>query len=151
MEGHRLDVHAATGVSVREVFDRDLPAGQLLIRCNDRRATRCAACADVYREDAFHLVTAGLPNPRCPGCRDRLDHGLGAWGSGSDARSVHARDRDHAPQGRPASRRRALGAAPGGLKLYAERSERGGLPFPLREEVIEQREKGRDDTFFLLR
>jgi hypothetical protein len=42
MEGHRLDVHAATGEIVREVVDRDLPAGQLLVRCNNRRATRCA-------------------------------------------------------------------------------------------------------------
>ncbi|MFJ6904109.1 replication initiator [Streptomyces griseoluteus] len=60
MEGHRLDVHAATGEIVREIVDRDLPAGQLLIRCNNRRATRCAACAEVYRKDTFHLVTAGL-------------------------------------------------------------------------------------------
>ncbi|MFF4442013.1 replication initiator [Streptomyces sp. NPDC001621] len=60
MEGHRLDVHAATGEIVREIVDRDLPAGQLLIRCNNRRVTRCAACAEVYRKDTFHLVTAGL-------------------------------------------------------------------------------------------
>ncbi|MCL6737250.1 replication initiator [Streptomyces neyagawaensis] len=60
MEGHRLDVHAATGEIVREITDIDLPAGQLLIRCNNRRATRCAACAEVYRKDTFHLVTAGL-------------------------------------------------------------------------------------------
>ncbi|MCZ9342728.1 replication initiation protein, partial [Streptomyces sp. TRM76130] len=33
MEGHRLDVHAATGEIIREVVDRNLPAGQLLIRC----------------------------------------------------------------------------------------------------------------------
>ncbi|MFF3162804.1 replication initiator [Streptomyces sp. NPDC003273] len=60
MEGHRLDVHAATGEIVREIADRDLPAGQLLIRCNNRRATRCASCAEVYRKDTFHLVAAGL-------------------------------------------------------------------------------------------
>ncbi|MDX2863452.1 replication initiator, partial [Streptomyces scabiei] len=60
MEGHRLDVHAATGEIVRKIADTDLPAGQLLIRCNNRRATRCAACAEVYRKDTFHLVTAGL-------------------------------------------------------------------------------------------
>ncbi|MFF8534221.1 replication initiator [Streptomyces sp. NPDC015532] len=60
MEGRRLDVLAATGEIVREIADRDLPAGQLLIRCNNRRATRCAACAEVYRRDTFHLVTAGL-------------------------------------------------------------------------------------------
>ncbi|MEU5081820.1 MULTISPECIES: replication initiator [Streptomyces] len=60
MEGHRLDVHATTGEIVREITDRDLPAGQLLIRCNNRRATRCATCAETYRKDTFHLVTAGL-------------------------------------------------------------------------------------------
>jgi hypothetical protein len=60
MEGHRIDVHAATGEIVREITDRDLPAGQLLIRCNNRRATRCASCAEIYRKDTFHLVTAGL-------------------------------------------------------------------------------------------
>ncbi|MER7831517.1 replication initiator [Streptomyces sp. NPDC095602] len=60
MEGHRLDVHSGTGEIVREIADRDLPAGQLLIRCNNRRATRCASCAEVYRRDTFHLVTAGL-------------------------------------------------------------------------------------------
>jgi hypothetical protein len=60
MEGCYLDVHAATGEIVREIAHRDLPAGQLLIRCRNRRATRCAACAEVYRRDTFHLVTAGL-------------------------------------------------------------------------------------------
>ncbi|MEU6536472.1 replication initiator [Streptomyces sp. NPDC047000] len=60
MEGHRLDVHATTGEIVREVTATDLPAGQLLIRCNNRRATRCAACAETYRKDTFHLITAGL-------------------------------------------------------------------------------------------
>ncbi|MFF4589709.1 replication initiator [Streptomyces sp. NPDC001388] len=60
MEGRRIDVHAETGEIVREIVDRDLPAGQLLIRCNNRRATRCAACAEVYRRDTYHLVTAGL-------------------------------------------------------------------------------------------
>jgi hypothetical protein len=37
-----------------------LPAGQLLVRCNNRRTTRCAACAEVYRRDTYHLITAGL-------------------------------------------------------------------------------------------
>ncbi|MFG2950814.1 replication initiator [Streptomyces adustus] len=60
MEGHRIDVHATTGEIVREITDHNLPAGQLLIRCNNRRATRCATCAETYRKDTFHLVTAGL-------------------------------------------------------------------------------------------
>ena len=59
MEGHRLDVHAATGEIVREVVDSDLPAGQLLIRCNNRRATRCAAYAEVYRKDTLRRAVEG--------------------------------------------------------------------------------------------
>ncbi|MFJ8335106.1 replication initiator [Streptomyces sp. NPDC094437] len=35
-------------------------AGHLLVRCNNRRTTRCAACSEVYRRDTFHLITAGL-------------------------------------------------------------------------------------------
>ncbi len=63
MEGHRLDVHAATGEIVREVTDRDLPAGQLLIRCNNRRATRRAACVETYRKDTFHRHAAKPEGP----------------------------------------------------------------------------------------
>jgi hypothetical protein len=37
-----------------------LPAGHLLVRCNNRRTTRCPACAETYRRDTFHLITAGL-------------------------------------------------------------------------------------------
>ncbi|MFH9694863.1 replication initiator [Streptomyces globisporus] len=60
LEGHRLDVHATTGEVVREITSVTLPAGQLLVRCNNRRTTRCAACAETYRKDTFHLITAGL-------------------------------------------------------------------------------------------
>jgi hypothetical protein len=37
-----------------------MPAGHLLVRCGNRRTTRCAACAETYRRDTFHLITAGL-------------------------------------------------------------------------------------------
>ena len=37
-----------------------LPAGHLLVRCNNRRTTRCPSCAETYRRDTFHLITAGL-------------------------------------------------------------------------------------------
>jgi hypothetical protein len=37
-----------------------LPAGHLLVRCNNRRTTRCPACAETYRRDTYHLITAGL-------------------------------------------------------------------------------------------
>ncbi|WCH97546.1 replication initiation protein [Streptomyces moderatus] len=65
LDGHRTeyDVDTATGEIGRVLQQLDssaLPAGQLLVRCNNRRVTRCPACAEVYRRDTFHLITAGL-------------------------------------------------------------------------------------------
>ncbi len=48
------------GPVLRHVDSAALPAGQLLVRCNNRRTTRCPACAEVYRRDTFHLITSGL-------------------------------------------------------------------------------------------
>ncbi|KUJ37311.1 replication initiation protein [Streptomyces albus subsp. albus] len=31
-----------------------------MVRCNNRRVTRCPACAETYRRDTFHLINAGL-------------------------------------------------------------------------------------------
>ncbi|MFI5994302.1 replication initiator [Streptomyces sp. NPDC051362] len=65
LDGHRTkyDVDTRTG-EIGNVLHRldstDLPAGHLLVRCNNRRATRCEACAEVYRRDTFHLITSGL-------------------------------------------------------------------------------------------
>ncbi|MEU6604968.1 replication initiator [Streptomyces shenzhenensis] len=65
LDGHRTeyDVDTRTGEIGRVLQHLDsssLPAGQLLVRCNNRRTTRCAACAEVYRRDTFHLITSGL-------------------------------------------------------------------------------------------
>ncbi|MEV5804042.1 replication initiator [Streptomyces parvulus] len=65
LDGHRTEhaVDRATGEIGRVLHHLDssaLPAGQLLVRCNNRRATRCAACAEMYRRDTYHLITAGL-------------------------------------------------------------------------------------------
>ncbi|MFJ3944426.1 replication initiator [Streptomyces griseoaurantiacus] len=65
LDGHRTEhaVDTATGEIGRVLHhldSGDLPAGQLLVRCNNRRATRCPACAETYRRDTFHLITAGL-------------------------------------------------------------------------------------------
>jgi hypothetical protein len=65
LDGHRTeyDVDTRTG-EIGNVLHRldssDLPAGYLLVRCNNRRTTRCAACSEVYRRDTFHLITSGL-------------------------------------------------------------------------------------------
>ena len=65
LDGYRTehDLNTATGEIGRVLHHLDsaeLPAGQLLMRCNNRRATRCPACAETYRRDTFHLITAGL-------------------------------------------------------------------------------------------
>jgi hypothetical protein len=38
----------------------DLPAGVVLIRCMNRRASRCASCARIYQGDTYQLVRAGI-------------------------------------------------------------------------------------------
>ncbi|WP_031029661.1 replication initiator [Streptomyces sp. NRRL WC-3725] len=65
LDGHRTeyDVDTRTGEIGRilqHLDSSELPAGQLLVRCNNRRTTRCPACAEVYRRDTFHLITSGL-------------------------------------------------------------------------------------------
>ncbi|KAB1139304.1 replication initiation protein [Streptomyces luteolifulvus] len=65
LDGHRTEyaVDTATGEIGRVLHHLDaanLPAGQLLVACNNRRATRCPACAETYRRDTYHLITAGL-------------------------------------------------------------------------------------------
>ncbi|MFI1394242.1 replication initiator [Streptomyces sp. NPDC020681] len=65
LDGHRTEheLNPRTGEIGRVLHhlnSAELPAGHLLVRCNNRRATRCAACAEVYRRDTYHLITAGL-------------------------------------------------------------------------------------------
>ncbi|MEU6550180.1 replication initiator [Streptomyces sp. NPDC046915] len=65
LDGHRTEYGVDTttgeiGRVLRHLDSATLPAGQLLVRCNNRRATRCAACAETYRRDTYHLITAGL-------------------------------------------------------------------------------------------
>ncbi|MFJ3616339.1 replication initiator [Streptomyces hydrogenans] len=60
LTGHRTRLDSATG-EIRDHFDSGrLPAGELLVRCGNRRATRCPACSTVYRYDTYQLITAGL-------------------------------------------------------------------------------------------
>ncbi|MDN5385613.1 MULTISPECIES: replication initiator [Streptomyces] len=65
LDGHRTEYAVDTvtgeiGRVLQHLDSADLPAGQLLVRCNNRRTTRCPACAEVYRRDTFYLITAGL-------------------------------------------------------------------------------------------
>ncbi|WRZ91982.1 replication initiation protein [Streptomyces sp. NBC_01007] len=116
MEGHRLDVLAATGEIVREIVDHDLPAGQLLIRCNNRRASRCAACAEVYRKDTYHLVTAGLSGGKGIGATVAEHPRVFATFTAPSFGPVHNR-----PGGGRCRRLHVDGDAELGTPLYADR------------------------------
>jgi hypothetical protein len=60
LKGSRVAVDNNTGV-LSAVFDSSsCPDGVVLKACGNRRETRCPSCAAVYREDARHLVKAGL-------------------------------------------------------------------------------------------
>jgi hypothetical protein len=50
----------STGELVREFTTDGQPDSVLLTPCGNRRAHVCPACSEVYRGDAFQLVTAGL-------------------------------------------------------------------------------------------
>ncbi len=60
LSGYRTRLDTATG-EVLDHFDSGrLPAGELLVRCGNRRATRCPACSTLYRYDTYQLIAAGL-------------------------------------------------------------------------------------------
>lgn len=57
----RVDTYDAESGEKLESFDsRQLPDGVLLKACGNRRSSRCQPCSYVYKEDARHLVRAGL-------------------------------------------------------------------------------------------
>jgi hypothetical protein len=60
MTGHRTRLNTATGQILDHLDTRHLPAGELLVRCGNRRATRCPACSTLYRYDTYQLIAAGL-------------------------------------------------------------------------------------------
>ena len=60
MTGHRTRLDTATGQILDHLDTRHLPAGELLLRCGNRRATRCPSCSKVYRYDTYQLIAAGL-------------------------------------------------------------------------------------------
>ncbi|WP_413471032.1 replication initiator [Streptomyces peucetius] len=60
LEGHCTEINTATGEILRHLDSTKMPAGHLLVRCGNRRTTRCPSCAELYRQDTFHLMAAGL-------------------------------------------------------------------------------------------
>jgi hypothetical protein len=51
---------AATGEVLHRYSTNHEPGGVLRIACKTRRASRCPACAEIYRADTYQLVRAGL-------------------------------------------------------------------------------------------
>ncbi|MEO3972877.1 replication initiator [Streptomyces sp. CAU 1734] len=65
LDGHRTEYAVDTrtgeiGSVLHHLESSALPAGHLLVRCNNRRTTRCPACAELYRRDTFQLIATGL-------------------------------------------------------------------------------------------
>ncbi|MGW2397508.1 replication initiator [Kitasatospora sp. NPDC001664] len=60
LHGWRTEINQHTGQVLHHLESAQLPAGNLLVRCGNRRTTRCPACAETYRRDTYHLITAGL-------------------------------------------------------------------------------------------
>ncbi|MEV1001791.1 replication initiator [Nonomuraea sp. NPDC050202] len=50
----------ATGRLLHRYTTRHEPDGILRLPCKTRRASRCPACAEIYRADTYHLIRAGL-------------------------------------------------------------------------------------------
>ena len=60
LTGHRTRLDTVTGAILDHFDSGRLPAGELLVRCGNRRVTRCPACSTVYRYDTYQLIAAGL-------------------------------------------------------------------------------------------
>ncbi|WP_246268893.1 replication initiator [Nonomuraea typhae] len=64
LRGH-ITHHDATGAVIRRYSTVHEPDGILRIPCKTRRASRCPACAETYRQDTYHLIRAGLVGGKC--------------------------------------------------------------------------------------
>ncbi|WP_459801221.1 replication initiator [Herbidospora sp. RD11066] len=60
LRGHVEHVDQATGDVLHRYTTHTEPGGVLNVPCKTRRASRCPACAEIYRADTYQLVRAGL-------------------------------------------------------------------------------------------
>ncbi|MDP9867070.1 MULTISPECIES: replication initiator [Streptosporangium] len=60
LHGERLTVDVRTGEVLDVYRTADEPTGFLLTACGNRRASRCPACSETYRDDTYHLIISGL-------------------------------------------------------------------------------------------
>ncbi|MCG5215452.1 replication initiator [Streptosporangium soli] len=60
LRGRVQHIDPATGQLLHSYSTATEPDGVLRLPCKTRRATRCPACAEVYRADTYQLIRAGL-------------------------------------------------------------------------------------------
>jgi len=60
LKGRVTHLDPATGEVLRHYSTSTEPDGVLRVACKTRRASRCPACAEIYRADTYQLVRAGL-------------------------------------------------------------------------------------------
>jgi hypothetical protein len=60
LRGHVVATDVASGKRAVAFSSSDTPDGVVYKACENRRSSRCPACAEVHRQDAKHLVRAGL-------------------------------------------------------------------------------------------
>ncbi|GAA1516752.1 replication initiator protein RepSA [Sphaerisporangium rubeum] len=106
--GHSVTLDPDTGQVLGEYSTRHEPHGQLMIRCGNRRASRCPACAATYRADTYHLIRAGLlggkgvpdavrTHPRVLATLTAPSFGAVHRGPGKDGRPVVCHPRRNGP------------------------------------------------------
>lgn len=60
LSGSSVRRDAVTGDVVSAFSTAELPLGVILVRCGNRRSSRCPSCARLYQGDAYQRVLAGI-------------------------------------------------------------------------------------------
>jgi hypothetical protein len=67
LEGDSVAVSTSTGEVLGRRSTRSEAPGFVLVACGNRRASRCPPCSEIYRRDAYFLVSAGLSGNEAKG------------------------------------------------------------------------------------
>ncbi|MEY9911936.1 hypothetical protein ABIA35_008193 [Catenulispora sp. MAP12-49] len=60
LSGETVTSEVGSGLVVDLFSSVDAPGGAIVVRCMNRRRSRCRSCSALYQADAFHLVRAGF-------------------------------------------------------------------------------------------
>ncbi|WP_307837864.1 replication initiator [Sphaerisporangium krabiense] len=116
LRGRVRHIDAATGHVLHTYNTNREPGGVLRVQCKTRRASRCPACAEIYRADTYQLIRAGLAGgkgvPETVSAHPALFVTLTAPSFGA----VHTR-REHGGKVLPCHPRRDAGTCPHGRPL----------------------------------